>query len=315
MPNGHMWEWMTIPRPPRRANSRASTEIGRHEDRVVRLRDGRRLGYAEYGDAQGAPVLFFHGLGTTRVACPPDESAARALGVRLIAVDRPGVGLSDPRPRRRLLDWPMDVVQLADQLAIDRFAVVGWSGGGPYAAACGYLLPHRVQAVGLVSAPAPLAGEPAADYLRRFDRTAVRAAGRAPWAIRLALWHWGRPQRRNPERFFERSLAAMIEADQAALSLPEVRGRMIANSGELFRNGGRGLYDEALVLARRWGFRLEDLRVPVYIWHGELDHTVPPSMGRYLARSIPGSRAKFYPGEGHHLLYARWSEILAAFTA
>jgi pimeloyl-ACP methyl ester carboxylesterase len=284
----------------------------RIEDRTIRLRDGRRLGYAEYGDPHGRPVLFFHGFATSRVICPPDEDAARGLGVRLIAVDRPGIGLSDRRPGRRLVDWPPDVAQLADRLRIDRFSVVGWSGGGPYAMACAHWLPDRIRSVGLVSAPAPLVGAPAADYLRRFDRNAARAAGRAPWMIRLALWHWGRPQRRDPEGFFERSVAAMSAADQQVLAQPELRGRMIANSAELYRQGGRGLYDEALVLARPWGFELADIRAPVSIWHGARDDTVPLSMADYMARAIPRARARFYHDEGHHLLYRHWPEILAA---
>src|SRR5687768_4890149 len=302
---------MTLLRAPEHMPARARLRV-RGEDRVIRLADGRRLGYAEYGDPSGRPVLFFHGLGTTRLVCPPDETAARELGVRLIAVDRPGIGISDALPGRRLLDWPLDVAQLADRLAIGRFAVVGWSGGGPYAAACGYRMPQRVSAVGMVSAPAPLAGAPAADYLRRFDRNAARAAGRAPWMIRLALWHWGRPQRRDPVRFFEESLAAMCEADQQVLSEPVLRGRMIANSAELYRQGGRGMYDEALVLARRWGFDLAQLRVPVHIWHGVGDEVIPLSMARYLARSIPGARVTYYSDDGHHLLYRHWPEILSA---
>ena len=302
---------MTLLRTPELAPAPASLRV-RTEDRLIRLTDGRRLGYAEYGDRRGRPVLFFHGLGTSRLVCPPDQTAARELGVRLIAVDRPGIGISDPRPGRRLLDWPLDVAQLVDRLGIDRFAVVGWSGGGPYAAACGYRISQRVTAVGMVSAPAPLTGVPAADYLRRFDRNAARAAGRAPWMIRLALWHWGRPQRRDPVRFFEQSLADMSAADQAVLAEPVLRGRMIANSAELYRQGGRGMYDEALVLARRWGFDLAELRVPVHIWHGALDAVIPLSMASYLARSIPGARVTLYPDDGHHLLYRRWPEILAA---
>lgn len=87
---------------------------------------------------------------------------------------------------------------------------------------------------------------------------------------------------------------------------------MIANSGELYRQGGRGLYDEALVLARRWGFDPGDLRVPVHIWHGEMDDTVPVRMARYVAGRIPGCSTTFYSEDGHHLLYRRWPEILAA---
>lgn len=279
---------------------------------MIVLPDGRRLGYAEFGAPAGSPVLFFHGFGTTRLVCPPDEEVANELDVRLIAVDRPGIGISDARPGRRLLDWPADVAALADELGLADFSVVGWSGGGPYALACGYRLAERVRAVGLISAPAPLAGAPAADYLRRFDRNAVRAAGRAPWMIRLAMWHWGRPQRRDAVRFFEESLAAMVAADREVLTEPGLRGRMIASSAELYRQGGRGMYDEALVLARKWGFGLDQLAVPVHIWHGRRDTTVPVAMAEYLSRMIPAADTTFYADDGHHLIYRIWPEILAA---
>jgi pimeloyl-ACP methyl ester carboxylesterase len=285
----------------------------RGEDRVITLRDGRRLGYAQYGDPTGRPIFFFHGFGTTRMVCPP-EPPALEMGIRLVAVDRPGIGLSDAQPGRTLLDWPSDVAELADRLGIGSFSVIGWSGGGPYAVACGYALPERVEAVGLVSSPAPLAGTTERGYLRRMDRNAVRAAGRAPWVIRLALWHWGRPQRRDAERFFEESVADMCAADQAILAEPALRDQMIANSAELYRQGGRGMYDEALVLARPWGFDLEEIRVPVFVWHGELDDTVPLGMADYLARAIPAVKVSIHRDEGHHLLYRRWPEILAALV-
>lgn len=304
---------MALLRVPARASAPGieSARERRAADAVVTLRDGRLLGYAEYGDPRGRPVLFFHGLGTTRVICPPDDSA-RDLGLRLIAPDRPGIGLSDARPGRRLLDWPGDIAELADQLGLGAIAVVGWSGGGPYALACGYALADRVSSVTLVSAPAPLAGSTDPAYLRRFDRNAVRAADRAPWLIRFAMWHWGRAQRRDAERFFDKSIAQMSAADQEVLSEPQLRGRMIANSEELYRQGGRGMYDEALVLARPWGFEPADLRVPVNIWHGERDTTVPTAMALHLAEAIPGARLRTFPDEGHHLLYRYWREILAA---
>lgn len=278
-------------------------------DRRLRLRDGRWLGYFESGDATGEPVLFFHGFGTTRVVCPPDRPAVD-LGVRLIALDRPGIGLSTPLPGRRLLDWPDDVRHAADELGLERFSVVGWSGGGPYALACGRRLEDRVKSIALVSAPAPLAGASEPRYLRRFDRNAVRAADRAPWVIRLALWHWGRAQRRDAERFFEESLDDMCAADQEALSEPALRSRMIANSVELYRQGGRGMYDEALVLARPWGFDPSEIRVPVLIWHGARDKTVPTAMAAHLSEALPNSRLRVFADEGHHLLYRHWRDIL-----
>ncbi len=297
--------------PEKRSDASAPLSL-RAQDHVVELADGRTIGYAEYGPRDGRPVLFFHGFGTTRIICPPDEGPANELGLRLIAVDRPGIGLSTPQPGRRMLDWPRDVAELADRLGIGSLSVIGWSGGGPYALACGFAMPDRISAVGLVSSPAPLTGIDDKSHVRRFDRHAVRAAHRAPWMVRLALWHWGRPQRRDAARFFEESVAEMCEADQAILAEPELRGRMIANSTELYRQGGRGMYDEGLVLARPWGFELSEITVPVNVWHGALDETVPQAMAEYLARTIPTAHVNIETGEGHHLLYRKWPEILAS---
>ena len=223
------------------------------------------------------------------------------------------MGLSDSQAGRRLLDWPPDVVELADLLGIERFAIVGWSGGGPYALACGYALGDRVKSVALVSAPAPLAGAARHGYLRRFDRNAVRAA-HAPWVIRIALWHWGRPQRRDAESFFEKSVGEMCAADQEVLAEPELRGRMIANSAELYRQGGRGMYDEALVLSPPVGLRAgrRSRAGRCLAWRPRRDG--PGGDGRSPGQRHPGAACACYPDEGHHLLYRHWSDILASLA-
>ena len=123
--------------------------------RTVRLRDGRRLGFAEYGESTGRPVFHFHGSGGSRLEHPPDQQCLNELGIRFIGTDRPGHGLSDPKPDRTLLDWPDDVGELADQLGIDKFHVLGWSAGGPHALACGYKLRDRVVAGAIASGLAP----------------------------------------------------------------------------------------------------------------------------------------------------------------
>jgi pimeloyl-ACP methyl ester carboxylesterase len=107
----------------------------------------------------------------------------------------------------------------------------------------------------------------------------------------------------------------MCAADQAVLAEPELRSRMIANSAELYRQGGRGMYDEALVLTKPWGFGPADLRVPVHIWQGGRDETVPVAMATHLAEVIPNSSLRMYPDEGHHLLYRYWADILADLAA
>jgi pimeloyl-ACP methyl ester carboxylesterase len=285
----------------------------RDEDKHIRLHDGRQLGYRESGDPEGTPILFFHGFGTTRVICPTDDTARR-MGVRVIALDRPGIGLSTPRAGRRLLDWPADVRQVADQLGFDRFSIVGWSGGGPYALACAVRLRERIESIAIVSGAAPLAGTTRQDYLRRFDRNAVLAAGKAPWIVRVAMWHWGRGQRRDAEAFFDKSVAEMCAADQEIMSEPALRSRMIANSAELYRQGGRGMYDEALNLARPWGFDPCEIDVPVEVWQGARDEVVPVAMSEHLVECIPGARLRLYPDEGHHLLYRAWPDILASLN-
>jgi pimeloyl-ACP methyl ester carboxylesterase len=230
--------------------------------------------------------------------------------MRMLAVDRPGIGHSTGQPGRRLLDWPQDVRFLVDALGIDRFGIIGWSGGGPYALGVAWAMPSRVAIVGLISSAAPLAGVAEVDYLLRTHRVARRAADYAPWMIRLAMWRWSRAQRSDPERHLDEAIEGMIEADRLVLEDPALRAMMIGNANELYRQGGRGLYDEALVMARPWEFPLDQVTVPVRLWHGEDDTAVPVGMGRHLARAIPGTLARFYPGEGHHLVYDRWREIL-----
>jgi pimeloyl-ACP methyl ester carboxylesterase len=318
---------MTLLRLPRRISARAIARppVGRRrsvavrdavpEGRAIRLADGRDLGYVEYGDPDGRPVLFFHGFGSSRLVRHPDDSIATSLGLRMIAPDRPGIGLSTPKPGRRMVDWPDDVRQLVDALGIRTFTILAWSGGAPYALACAVAMPDRVQLCGLVSGAAPLAGARGPDYMHAGLWTAVRAADHAPWMVRLAMWKWGRGQRRDPERHLAAAVERMVEADRVIMRDPALRALMVRNATELYRQGRRGLYDEALVLARPWGFDPEDVPVPVLLWHGGHDRTVPPAMGRHMARVLPDCRAVFYPGEGHHLVYDRWREILTTLAA
>lgn len=280
---------------------------------TVTLSDGRTLGFDDIGDPGAPVVLYHHGFGSSRMVRHPDDGIVTSLGIRLIAVDRPGIGMSTGRPGRRLLDWPSDVEQLVDRLGVERFSILGWSGGGPYALACGWSLPDRVTRIGLVSAAAPLVR--GADYLLRHHRMATRVSDAAPWMIRLAMWRWARAQRADPERHLDKAIEGMIEADRQVLDDPRLRRVMIANADELYRQGGRGLYDEALIMARPWGFPIAGVQVPVRLWHGEADTAVPVGMGLYLARTLPHVEATFFPGEAHHLLYDRWAEIVGALAS
>jgi pimeloyl-ACP methyl ester carboxylesterase len=278
--------------------------------RQIRLSDGRTLGYAEYGDAAGRPVLFFPGTPSSRLVHPP-EAPTRSAGVRLIAVERPGFGLSDFQPRRTLLDWPDDVAALANALGIDRFAVVGLSAGGPYAAACAYKIPQRLTSAAIVSGVGPVDLPGSLEEMSRIRGAGALVARHAPWLLRPLLWLLGNP-RRDPERFFERMCAQTSDVDRAILARPGVREMLLESYLEATRAGVRGFAQDSIILSNPWRFRLENIHMPVHLWHGEQDANVSLSAARYVAEAIPDCKATFLPDEGHWLVLNRWPEIVAA---
>ena len=125
-------------------------------DRIIKLKDGRKLGFCEYGDPKGKPIFYFHGWPASRLSGSETDKAAKKLKIRVISPDRPGFGLSDYKEDRTLLGWADDVLELADQLKIKKFAVMGVSGGGPYSAVCAYKIPERVTKAGIVVGLAPV---------------------------------------------------------------------------------------------------------------------------------------------------------------
>jgi pimeloyl-ACP methyl ester carboxylesterase len=282
------------------------------DGRRVRLPNGRALGYAEYGDPAGRPVLFFPGAPSSRLLHPPEEPT-RALGVRLIVVERPGFGLSDFQPGRTLLDWPDDIVAFADELEFDRFPVVGISAGGPYAAACAYRMPQRVMAAGIISAVGPM-NPSALKEMPRVRQLGAKVARNAPWLLRPLLWLASNPHR-NPDKFFERMLSGNSEEDRVLLMQPEMQSMLMSNYLEATRAGMRGFARESIIVSNDWGFCPEDISIPVCLWHGEVDHNVSLSAARRMAKAIPRCSATFVPGEGHWLMLKYWDRILGELVS
>ncbi len=283
-------------------------------DNVLRLADGRLLGYGDFGDPAGAPLMMFHGYPGSRISASIGHEAAARAGVRIIAPDRPGMGLSTFQPGRRIIDWPADVVQLADALGLGRFAVGGISGGGPYAAVCALRLAGRLNGAAIISGVAPFDTPDAAQGMNRMNRIMFTIAGRAPWLARVPML-LAQLALRSPDRAIERSLAALPDADRAIMRRPDVRTAFVSDFVEAFRAGVRGPAWELVLYARPWGFRLEDIAMEVTLWQGEADRNVPAAMGRYQAAAIPRCRATFFPGEGHLLIIDRMEEILGAVVA
>jgi pimeloyl-ACP methyl ester carboxylesterase len=280
---------------------------------AIKLKDGRLLGYAEYGDVAGRPVLYFPGAPSSRLFHPPDE-ATTSLGVHLIVMERPGYGLSDFQRGRSLVDWPLDVTAFADVLGLDRFPVVGVSAGGPYAAACAARIPERVTRAAILGGVGPADVPGALQDLPRIRRAGAAIARNAPWLLPAILWLVANPNR-GPENFFRKMISGNSPVDREVLSRPEMKAALTENFREAMRQGVRGFAQDAVILSRPWGFRLEDISIPVHLWHGEEDANVSLSAARAVARAIPNCRATFLPGEGHWLFLEHWKEILERLLA
>lgn len=272
----------------------------------LRLADGRKLAYAEYGPAEGQPVMAFHGAPGSRLELAGNLDTLRELNTRLIIVDRPGYGLSDFQENRRLLDWPADITQLADSLHLDRFAVIGFSAGGTYAAACAFMIPERLTDVTLISSPAPFDAPELNDEMMPASRALIELAA-------------------DDYRQAEQQLAAVAGTPDALLNLFEAPlpapdktifsdenfHRMYkANLAEALRQGLTGFAYDMSLIAKPWGFDPAAIKMDVCLWHGEDDINVPIGMGRYLANTIPHCQAHFLPGEGHLLMFTHWKKIL-----
>lgn len=287
------------------------TKLPGETDGTMTLRDGRRIGYAQYGDPSGKPVFFFHGGAGSRLEHPADVCA---LGARLICTDRPGHGLSDFQPERNLLDWPDDVAQLANHLGINRFYVLGWSAGGPHALACAYQLPERVLAGAVAAGLGPMRQPGATKGIAFPGQAFVFAAQNFPRLI----------------GFFRRTARNRIWGDteevkrQLLSSIPDDDKERILHSGNLdmwfadvregYRQGWQGIAQDDTIIMQDWGFDIADIRVRIDIWHGEQDRNVPIFSSEYMRDQIPNNRATFLPGEGHFFLLCHWGRVVQSLV-
>jgi pimeloyl-ACP methyl ester carboxylesterase len=286
-------------------------------DRTIELRDGRALAFCEWGDLQGKPVVLFHGMPGSRLFCP-DEDATEAAGVRLITVDRPGYGRSDPRPGRTLLDWVDDYVELAESLALPASPIIGWSGGGPYALACAAGIPDRVPTIGLAASPGPVAEVPGAfDELSPDDQMVAELWDRDRVAAIEEIERQCQPYADDPD---------VILGGYARAHPDDLDTQLLVGSGalepmqQMMREGARQrsagwASDWIAEYLSPWGFSLTDILQDVHVWWGDADRLVARANTDYLATTIPRSKLVIYPGEGHSVPVSHWSEMLSALSA
>jgi pimeloyl-ACP methyl ester carboxylesterase len=281
----------------------------------VRLKDGRLLGYAETGDPRGRPVFYFHGFPSSRLEIHLVEASALEADLRVIAPDRPGYGLSDFQPGRTIGNWPNDMVQLAEDLEIETFSILGLSGGGPYALACARKIPERLKAVHLVSAMGPMARPDLMTDMVPLNRWGLSLTRKAPCLGKALFYGAAFFLKHYTDKVFARLAGTLPEPDRQFLNQPAVRQVLIESFRESVRISPAGPACDVVLYSRPWDFEIQEIAMEVHLWHGEQDTIVPPAIGRYLEKSLSGCRARFFLEEGHFsLIWNQSQEILKEFS-
>jgi pimeloyl-ACP methyl ester carboxylesterase len=272
--------------------------------------DGGVIAVELAGDPGARPVLFCHGLADTRLSVHLFSPAARELGLRLIAPDRPGIGGTSPRRLSRLVDWVEDASLTLDALGIHSAAVLGVSAGGPYAAACAAQIPGVVNSLTLI-APLGPPGWPTRGMALE-QRLSLHAAKHVPTAGGRILRGLAMVARRSPQLFLRLAGSALAEIDRQAINQTGIREAFLTGYTEAFRHGSWGVAQDLRVLTRPWGFQLRSITLPTSIHHGDADKTVPAQHARLMAETIPRAQLHLHAGHGHFSILAATRDVLAA---
>ncbi len=280
---------------------------------TVLLANGGSVAVSEYGAPGGAPVFFCHGWPSSRTMAELTDTAARELDLRIISPDRPGIRDSSLQPERKLLDWPPLLAELADRMGIDAFRILGISGGAPYTLAAAWALPERVEAVAVVSGAPPLSELPTREGLLRLYRWLLFFYPRQRELLRFSF-HAVRPllSIKVPIRFRPLLLKLLEPCDASVMRDIAAFDACFESQRQAWRASADGLMIDAEIYAQPWGFRLEEIRPPVRLWHGKKDRSFHWELARSLGQRLSRVELRLVEGEGHYSLPIRhMPEILA----
>ena len=268
-------------------------------NQTITLRDGRKLGYAEYGTPDGAPVFYFTGGNSSRFEGKWFEDAALKRKMRLIVPDRPGFGLSTLQPNRQLIHWSDDVSQLADFLSVDAFSVFGLSGGSPHVLAVAYNIPERINKAAIVS------GTGSPDMPDKFAgmwlpvRLIFLTAKHLPVVNRFLLKQMSGFYS-NEKQMLTQMKRALPKPDIELIDRhPDIIRIFAEATREAHRNGVDGDAHEWQLYVRDWGFKLSEINKEIKLWYGKYDQQVPVGMGRFLSRELPNASLIEVENGGH----------------
>lgn len=275
----------------------------------IQTRDGRRLSYYQYGAKNGIPTFFCHGTGS-HIHAMLFNRAAQEFGYRIIVPDRPGIGLSEFYRQRKILDGASDIAALADHLGIDKFGIIGISGGGPTLLACAYSLASRLKFVVDLACAVPLYTNPAAlKELGWIDRLYAKLGIWLPlclFQLPFSLLGFQQKILKNPQAFAKMMISSMCKADMELFQDKNLQYLFMRDFQELFKQGSKGPALDAQLIYYPWGFDIRDIKCHVDIRQGSEDRWIPPFFSRYLAGVLPDAKLHMIQGQGHfyHMIYA-----------
>ena len=287
-------------------------------DEIFIRRNGQRVAFSEYGDTNGEPVMFCHGWPSSRLMAQFTHDAARELGVRMISPDRPGIADSSFVAKRRLLDWAPLVTELAGFLKLERFRVLGISGGAPYAYALAWAMPERVRAVAVVSGAPNIAELNDHSGLLVLYRWLMFADQRLPAPLCRFGFRLARPflSLRPPRRSRPWLLKFLQPCDADSLRDELAFEACFESQRRAWKTSAEGVLADAQLFAQPWGFSLSELRVPVRLWHGDSDRSFSLGVAREMAEKIPHCNLRVIERAGHYSVPIRHiREILADLIA
>ena len=271
---------------------------------------GRTVGLYEYGDPAGRTVMCFHGVPACGAGFVFADQPARERKLRLIAPDRPGVGFSTPLDGWTVGFYPAIVTELADALGVDRFAVWGYSGGGPFAVACAASSPARVTRIAVCSGIGQLGVWAQDTDFEKTDRQMLAMARTRPRLARMMMAITARLAQMSPKSAVNSFARQLSPSDRAVLDQLGTPREAMALFTQAFLRGARGVIDDYRAVGQSWDVDLGAIAAPMKVFHGDADPMVPARHAQELAKRVPDAELVMWPGEGHLAMVTHVSEVL-----
>jgi pimeloyl-ACP methyl ester carboxylesterase len=274
---------------------------------VFTLNNNNKLSYAEFGNLDGEPVFYFHGFPGSHedISLFHGDSLATKLNIRLIAVNRPGYYMSNPVKDYTLIQWARDLEELAAHLELEKFSILAYSGGAPFALACAYECPDRLDKVAIVSGMGPA----------KAPKAKRGAAMIIPKAPKLIMKGMSAMLEEDPDKFKANMSKNLPAPDMEVHNIPLFGDNMMNTMKTGLEYGNEGAIQDARIYKKKWGFELNNINTEIMLWHGVQDKNVPIETAGYVAENLQNCEYKFFNGEAHlSLIYNHTEDILSSLT-